>query len=118
MSKRLLEDFAAAWGAKDIDAVMRLMTQDCIYKATVGPEPGATFRGQAQVRIGIEKMFAYDGGSTAELSNIVASGNFACWEWTYSWPDQVGKKPVRGCDLFELRDGLIHRKNAFRKTLT
>jgi len=34
---RVLRDFTAAWDARDIERLMRHMTEDCVYLASVGP---------------------------------------------------------------------------------
>lgn len=40
---RVLVKFGEAWTGKNLDALMSLVTDDCIYAASVGPEPGETF---------------------------------------------------------------------------
>jgi uncharacterized protein (TIGR02246 family) len=110
----LLDRFAAAWASADADRVMALMTDDCVYEASVGPEPGRTFRGAAELRSGLEKMFAHDAATRTEITDVFAVGDRAAWEWRYC--DAAGGLLARGCDLFVLRDGRIARKNAFRKT--
>ena len=40
--RNILDNFATAWSACDVEAVMDLMTEDCIYEASAGPEPGTT----------------------------------------------------------------------------
>jgi ketosteroid isomerase-like protein len=57
--RNLLKKFAKAWGERDIDTVMACMTTNCVYEASVGPEPGTTFQGADQVRRGILQMFAH-----------------------------------------------------------
>jgi uncharacterized protein (TIGR02246 family) len=110
----ILDRFAAAWATADADRVMSLMTDDCVYEASVGPEPGLTFRGTVELRSGLEKMFAHDAASRTEITDVFAAGNRAAWEWRYY--DAAGKLLACGCDLYVLRDGRIARKNAFRKT--
>jgi uncharacterized protein (TIGR02246 family) len=110
----ILERFAAAWASGDADRVMSLMTDDCVYEASVGPEPGLTFRGALDLRAGLEKMFAHDAAARSEITDIFVAGDRAAWEWRYY--DAAGHLLARGCDLFVLRDGRIARKNAFRKT--
>lgn len=65
--RELLKKFAKAWGKRDIDAVMACMTSNCVYEASVGPEPGTTFQGADQVRRGILQMFAHDEGVQLEF---------------------------------------------------
>jgi SnoaL-like domain len=110
--KRMLE-FAAAWGSKNIDVLMELFTIDCVYKASVGLEPGTTFTGQAAVRAGVLEMFAHDDGSTSTITNMQLFGDHGFWEWTYRFPDG---RVVYGCDLFEFVGDQVRVKNAFRKT--
>ena len=112
----ILDRFAAAWSSADADRVMSLMTDDCVYEASVGPEPGHTFRGAVELRSGLEKMFAHDAAMRTEITDVFAAGDRVAWEWRYY--DSAGNLLARGCDLFVLRDGKIARKNAFRKTIT
>lgn len=113
----LLNKFMRAWGLRDVDAILSLMTEDCVYQASVGPEPGATFNGALEVRAGLLEMFAHDSGSEAAISNIFVAGDRAAWEWRYFWPEADEKGEERGCDFFEFSEGKISRKNAFRKVL-
>jgi rhodanese-related sulfurtransferase/ketosteroid isomerase-like protein len=113
----LLSSFADAWARKDLDAVMALMTPDCVYSASVGPEPGATWNGSAAVRQGVARMLEHDAGSTATFRQVLVSDRHAVTQWTYRTEGRGGPdRSVRGCDIFEFRDGLIARKDAFRKT--
>lgn len=110
----VLNRFAEAWGRSDAARVVAVMTDDCIYEASVGPEPGRAFRGAAEVLAGVEAMFAHDAPARIEITDVFASGDRAAWEWRYY--DAAHNLIARGCDLFVLRDGRIAVKNAFRKT--
>jgi hypothetical protein len=92
------------------------MAPDCIYEASVGPEPGAMFRCAEAVRAGILKMFAHDERIESRISNLFFAGNRAAWEWLYVWKEgNAEERSVRGCDLFEFSGDKIHRKSAFCK---
>ncbi|MEM7706187.1 MAG: nuclear transport factor 2 family protein [Pseudomonadota bacterium] len=109
----LLERLLVAWRDQDIDTVMSLFTEDCIYKSSVGPEPGETCQGQKQVRGLVEKMFRVDDGSEASIGNlIVGTEQTAAWKWRYRFNDG---RVEYGCDFFEFRDGKIAQKDAYRK---
>ena len=43
---RRLKQFGKAWDARDIDEFISTMTDDCVYCASVGPEPGTTHVGR------------------------------------------------------------------------
>jgi rhodanese-related sulfurtransferase/ketosteroid isomerase-like protein len=117
--REILSRFADAWARKDLDALMALMTPDCVYSASVGPEPGATWSGAAAVREGIERMLEHDSGSTATIHEVLVSDRHAVMRWTYRTAGDGGPdRSVRGCDVFEFRDALIAHKDAFRKTIS
>ena len=113
MTEARLLEFAAAWGRRDLEALMAMFTDDCVYKASVGQEPGATFTGKAAVRAGVLRMFAVDDGSTSEITRLRIFGDEGYSEWTYRFPDG---RVVYGCDLFEFEGDRVRVKNAFRKT--
>ena len=114
--QRLVEEFGAAWSRKDVDALMSYVADDCVYQASVGPEPGETFRGRAEVRRGIEKMLSHDDTGESRAGRVVMAGNFGISEWSYVFEAEGRTYEVRGCDLFECENGKIKRKDAFRKT--
>ena len=113
----MLEEFLAAFNDHDADAVMEFFTEDCVFEAPRGPNPwGRRLTGKAEVRTGIE----------ARLAGIpdIHYGNDRHWvcgdrgvsEWTITGTDTSGTRvEVRGCDLFELRDGKIARKDSYWK---
>jgi ketosteroid isomerase-like protein len=112
-----LEAFNAAWGLGDVDTLMTFVTADCVYGASVGPEPGETFVGAAAVREGFERMLRHDAAGTSTSGRIVVAGAVAWVEWAYVFADDAGRETkVRGCDIFEFRGDKISRKDAFRKT--
>jgi uncharacterized protein (TIGR02246 family) len=110
----VLHRFAEAWRSSDAARVAALMTDDCIYEASVGPEPGRTFRGPVELLAGVEAMFAHDAPARIEITDVFAAGDRVAWEWRYY--DAAHNLIAHGCDLFRLRDGRIAVKNAFRKT--
>jgi rhodanese-related sulfurtransferase/ketosteroid isomerase-like protein len=118
MTIERLGQFGAAWACEDLDALMGFVTDDCVYLASVGPEPGTTYRGREQVRRGFAAMLAYDRGRGRQEGTVVVAGDsgFAEWSFTETTTDG-GRRMIRGCDLFEFRDGRISRKDAYRKVL-
>jgi ketosteroid isomerase-like protein len=110
----VLNRFAEAWGSADPARVLAVMAEDCVYEASVGPEPGRTYRGAAELLVGLKAMFAHDAPARIEITDVFGCGDRAAWEWRYY--DAADNLIARGCDLFLLRDGRIAVKNAFRKT--
>lgn len=97
---------------------MSCMTDDCVYYASVGPEPGSTYRGRDEVRRGFAAVLAYDHGRERRDGVAFINGNVGVAEWSFyeKDPDGTGRL-IRGCDIFEFADGKIRKKDAFRKLL-
>jgi uncharacterized protein (TIGR03086 family) len=103
--------FSAAFGSGDVDAIMALMTDDCVFEAT-GPAPdGERHEGAAAVRRVWEELF--DGTSDARFDEeeSFVSGDRAVLRWRYAWTDGH----VRGVDVLRLRDGKVAEKLSYVK---
>ena len=112
-----LEAFLDAFNAHDVDAIMEFFTEDCVFDMPRGPAPGGTrLTGKAQVRAGIQSRF--DGIPDIRYGDDRhwTSGDRGVSEWTIRGTAATGERiEVRGCDLFEFRDGRISRKDSFWK---
>jgi ketosteroid isomerase-like protein len=113
MTKERLDAFADAWGRGDVDELMTYMTEDCVYSASVGPEPGWTFRGTEEVRRGFTELLAHDSAGESRAGRAWVAGDVGAAEWSYVFPDG---REVKGCDLFQFRGDKIVVKDAYRKT--
>jgi len=113
MTKEILLKFIEAWGDQKIDKIASFFTSDCIYKSSVGPEPGTTYNGKATVMEGVKNMMEHDSGGKAYVENVKVYANFGVYEWTYVFKD---KSKIFGCDLLEFQGTKIKMINAFRKT--
>jgi ketosteroid isomerase-like protein len=114
--RECLENFGRAWIRRDIDALLQLMTDDAVYAASVGPEPGQTFRGHTQLRAGFETMFAHDLDAEMEFGEPVIFGDQAIGTWTYrfSQPDGSYTSEI-GVDRWKFRENKVLLKDAYRK---
>ena len=117
MTPEVLAAFSDAWTRRDLDALMSHVTDDCVYSASVGPEPGQTWSGKEQVREGFALMLAFDTGQERhEEENPIIAGTRGAATWSFTGAGPDGKVlTTRGCDIYEFRDGKIARKDAFRK---
>ncbi len=112
----IVREVAAAWARGDLPALMTYIADDCVYCASVGPEPGETFVGREAVRAGFAKVLAHDSDGVAEPGEIRAVADWVVSTWGFRKTRPDGRAIlVRGCDIFVFRDGLIIRKDAFRK---
>lgn len=114
---RVLERMAEGFNAHDLDAIMSLFTDDCVFESPRGPEPwGRRFVGREAVREGLGTRFTtipdvhYGGGS-----HFVA-GDRGVSEWTLTGTTVDGVDlNVRGCDIWTFRDDKVLVKNSFWK---
>lgn len=113
-----LAAFDAAWTAGDVDALMREIAPDCVYSASVGPEPGETFVGRDAVRAGIVKLLAHDDGRARQSGETWFFGDFAFSTWSFRDNSAAAQRTIRGIDYFEFSPQGITRKDAFRKAVS
>ena len=113
----LLGRFADAWNRHDLDALMSMMTDDCVFKASAGSQvDGERSEGKLAVRAAYAAVFeACPDAHWANATHFVA-GNRGVSEWTFSATQSDGTRvEVTGCDLLTFRDGKIAIKNSYRK---
>jgi steroid delta-isomerase-like uncharacterized protein len=113
----LLDRFADAWNRHDLDALMTMMTDDCVFDASAGPHvEGERTEGAQAVRAAFAAVFeAFPDAQWANARHFVA-GSRGVSEWTFRGTRKDGRRvEVNGCDLFTFRDGRIAVKNSYRK---
>ena len=111
-----LTAFSAAFGSGDADAIMALMTDDCVFEST-GPAPDGVRRtGSAEVRAVWAELFGetQDAAFTEEESFV--AGDRGVLRWRFTWTDDDGSPGhVRGVDVLRFRDGLVAEKLSYVK---
>ena len=113
-----MKRFMDAWNAHDVDGIMALMTDDCVFEPSFGPEPwGARYQGAAAVRAGVEKNFRNIPDIRWDEMRHFVCEDHAVVEWLTTGTPQGGKPfKVEGCDILTLRDGKISAKRSYRKS--
>jgi ketosteroid isomerase-like protein len=113
---QLIVRFNEALNAQDIDSMMQLMTEDCIFENTDPAPDGTRYEGQASVRAFWEDFFRASHQPRIEIEEIFAAGDRCVMRWIYSWLDEQGAPGhVRGVDIYKLRGGLIAEKLSYVK---
>ena len=106
----VVEAFGAAWAAHDLDGVVAMLTDDCVFDAT-GPAPdGAEHVGPEAVRRAWKPIFD-DTTSTFEPEETFAAADRVVQRWRYTWADGH----VRGVDVFQVRGDKVAEKLSYVK---
>jgi steroid delta-isomerase-like uncharacterized protein len=115
--EQLLQEFADAWNRHDVDALMSMMAEECVFEASAGNSVnGERYEGQQAVRAAYEAVFAqYPDAHWGGARHFVL-GDRGVSEWTFTGTLKDGTRvEVSGCDLFTFQGGKIAVKNSFRK---
>ena len=105
-----VERFAAAFDAKDVDAIMAAMTPDCVFEDTAPPD-GNRHVGTDAVRAAWTKLFASSPEGVFTTEDVIDAGERVdtCWRYDFDGGH------VRGVDVFRVRDGLVAEKFSYVK---
>lgn len=108
--------FNAAFNRHDVDAIMALMTDDCVFENTNPPPDGRRFEGQAAVRGAWADLFGASPDAHFETEELVVDDDRCTARWIYRWSAADGTPGhVRGVDVFRVRDGKVAEKLAYVK---
>jgi ketosteroid isomerase-like protein len=111
-----IHQFNAAFNRHDVDAVMALMTPDCLFENTNPPPDGERFVGAVAVRGFWEEFFRASPHAFFTAEETVACGDRAFVRWSYQWTDAEGKAGhIRGVDIFRVSAGKVAEKLSYVK---
>ena len=118
MNRETLEKYADAWNRHDIDTIMSMMTDDCVFMSGGGRETsGSRYEGQEQVRLRFEQVWAEIPDVRFDDARHFVSGDRGLSQWTLSGTRTNGESlEVNGCDIFTFRGGKIWIKDSYLKT--
>jgi ketosteroid isomerase-like protein len=114
-----VERLSKGFARHDVDEILECFAEDGIFDITEGPDPwGERFQGKKAIKTALEALFtALPDVQFTEPVHWVA-GDRGTSEWTCVATTPRGRRlTVRGCDLFEFRDGLITRKDSYFKRI-
>lgn len=107
--------FNEAFNKHNVDQIMALMTDDCIFENTRPTPDGERFEGQKAVRKVWEEMFERSPKACFSTEEIFAEGDRCVVRWIYHWVREGKEGHVRGVDVIRVRDGKVSEKFAYVK---
>jgi steroid delta-isomerase-like uncharacterized protein len=119
ITSETLQQVLDAFNRHDLDTIMSFFSEDCSFDFPRGPEPwGQRFTGKAQVREALASRFKGipDVHYGEDRHWVSVDGYRGVSEWILTGTTTTGiRLAVRGCDLWEFRDGKIIRKDSYWK---
>ena len=117
MTSERLREFEAAYDRHDVDAIMSFFTDSCVFESPRGPEPfGRRFVGREQVRPAVASRFEGIPDVRYGEDEHRVCGDRGFSQWTLTGTTTDGQRlHLRGCDLFDFRDGRIAKKDSYWK---
>jgi ketosteroid isomerase-like protein len=109
-TRNTIERFHEAFNSHDIDAVERVITDDCVFEDTVPPD-GIRQSGRDAVLDAFRRFFAESPQARFDIEELVIAGDRAVVRWRYDWADGH----VRGVDVMRVRNGRVAESLAYVK---
>lgn len=108
--------FNEAFNRHDVDAMMQLMADDCVFENTTPAPDGTRYAGKEAVTGFWRAFFEASPQAHIAIEEIFGLGERCVMRWRYAWMDETGGGGhVRGVDVFRVRGGLILEKLSYVK---
>lgn len=105
---RLGIKYTEAFNKKDVEALMELVSEDCILEASGPPPAGTRYSGKTELTQFWQKMFEATPGIFIELEDISSLGLKCIIFWRHYSRENTGVTlNLRGVDILELKQGSI-----------
>ena len=109
---RIVLEFNDAFNSHNVEGMMRLMSDDCVFENTAPSPDGTLYSGKEAVTRFWHDFFRESPHAHIDIEEIFSLGLRSVMRWRYSWSDQGH---VRGVDIFQVKDGLISQKLSYIK---
>jgi len=111
-NEELMDAFACAWSGQNLDEIVGLFKEDGVFFASSRYGSRSRACGHEEIRHLTKSMFKTDDGAVLEPSDRMLFEGGAFCRWRYVLPN--GSIEL-GCDFFQIENGLVALKDAYRK---
>ncbi len=85
VTTEVLQAFADAWNRHDVDALMSLMTEDCVFESSAGADVcGMRYVGREAVRAGFAEVWGVFPDAHWANARHFVHGDRGVSEWTFT----------------------------------
>ena len=111
----VINRFSEAVNTADLNAVMSMMTDDCVFENTHPPPDGARHVGQVAVRAAWDAFFRSNPGAWFDADEVIVHEDRCTVRWTYRKTKDGKPWHLRGVDVFRVREGRVSEKLSYVK---
>lgn len=113
----IIQRFNEAFNTHNVDTIMSLMTDDCIFENTSPSPDGERYQGAKAIRAFWENFFEASPQAYFEYIDVFSCGDRGVVRWLYRWGvDREGVPGhIQGVDIFRVRDGQVCEKLSYVK---
>jgi len=112
----VIKQFNEAFNRHDVQGIMALMTDDCVFENTYPPPDGERFEGQEAVRRFWEEFFRSSSHAVFQWEDMITLGDRCVVRWRYEWTNTDGQSGhIRGVDVLRVREGKVAEKFSYVK---
>lgn len=113
---RIVLEFNDAFNRHDVTAMMKFMSETCIFENTNPAPDGTVYSGKEAVTQFWQDFFRESPHAHIDIEEVFGLGNRCIMRWKYTWVDAAGQQGhVRGVDIFRVEEGLISEKFSYVK---
>ena len=112
-----LRDVLDRFNEHDLDGIVAFFDDDAVFESPRGRHPwGTRFEGKGAIRRGLAARFEGIPDVHYGDDRHFVCGDRGASEWMLTGTSKDGVRlELRGCDLWEFKDGLIVRKDSYWK---
>jgi len=116
ITETVVSRFNDTFNRHHVDAIMALMTSNCVFESTSPAPDGKRYEGQDAVRASWEGMFASTPEAHFETEEFFSADDRCTVRWRYTYTASDGTQGhIRGVDIFRTRDGKVAEKLSYVK---
>lgn len=115
-NEKIIRNFLDDYGSGELEKIMPYFSEQAVFIGSAGPEPGHVCVGHAEIRISLGALLKGMEGTTFKVIGVWGHGTdyIATWQITEG-NDASGTILVKGIDHFQVKEGKIDLKDAYRK---
>ncbi len=101
--------FTEAFNRHDLDAMMALVSINCVFESNSPAPDGALLQGKEAITQYWHELITHSTAATIKIEDIYGFGLRCILLWKFSWTDESGNRcHLRGVDICRIQDGTIH----------